>query len=269
MGKLLYLYGILPEEENVQNVWPEGKAAIDGKETPFLEKWEGIACVVTEVDEEEFGEEAMEKNSNDTSWIQEKAFHHHEALLDLQRRATILPMKFGTIFESKESLQSMIEEKRGFLVETLNKLEGKEEWNVKAYIDPVVFQDRVAETNENIKAKREEISAMSKGRQYLEKKKLDKVIEEERFREQERKAQEIHSMLREYSVESEKKKNWKKETTGRSDEMSLNAAYLIDRTYLDDFLNRFRSIENDLEGEGWLIEATGPWPAYHFATLDE
>ncbi|SIS69502.1 GvpL/GvpF family gas vesicle protein [Salimicrobium salexigens] len=269
MGKLVYLYGIIPEGHEIGEIWDSEKSAIEGESLPYIEDFGGLAAVVTDVSEEEFGETAMEENSNNTAWIQEKAFHHHEALLELQRHTTVLPMKFGTIFESVESLKQMIDEKEDHLQHTLQTLEGKEEWNVKAYINPKTFYERVAEANENVKAKREEIEQMSKGRQYLEKKKLDKFIEEEMFKDQEKKAEEMHDRLAGYSEDSERKKNWKKDVTGREDEMALNSAFLVVSEDLESFLDQIRDMEKEKEEDGWLIEATGPWPAYHFATMEE
>jgi len=73
--------------------------------------------------------------------------------------------------------------------------------------------------------------------------------------------------LESYSRDSTVKKNWNKDVTGRTEDMCWNSAYLFSTTNVDHVLKRITEIKSEAAQLGWEIEATGPWPAYHFANL--
>jgi hypothetical protein len=50
--------------------------------------------------------------------------------------------------------------------------------------------------------------------------------------------------------------------SGRDAEMVLNASYLVERERARDFAG----LVDTLGGNGFALELTGPWPAYHFVT---
>lgn len=58
-------------------------------------------------------------------WVKDKAFHHHETLIKLRERTTIIPMKFCTIYQSENSLGDMVSTYAGDWVQLLDNLKEK------------------------------------------------------------------------------------------------------------------------------------------------
>ncbi|GGF17427.1 protein gvpL [Halobacillus andaensis] len=266
MSQLFYLYGIISSSNDQKNLFSSYQG-IDKKHELEVKEYGELSAVFCYVDEEEFGEEVLEEKTNQMEWVQEKAFHHHEMLIKLRENATIIPMKFCTIYKTEQNLQSMIDSYHQQMKDLLQQLEGKEEWNLKIYCDRDKLTENVGDHNLNIKKKKEEIAQLSKGRQYLESRKLDQYIQQEVEKEQEQFSSKIHDQLTEYSVDDTVKKNWNRDVTGRDEEMCWNSAYLVPIEKVESFLALVTEAKKTHQEAGWIFEATGPWPAYHFAKL--
>ncbi|MFC2948865.1 GvpL/GvpF family gas vesicle protein [Virgibacillus sediminis] len=266
MGNLIYLYGIIPEREEHTDPLPACKG-LDGEHDTYSLLLDGIEAVVCELDAEEYGEEQLKQKTEDPNWLHEKAFHHHEALMKLYEKYSVIPMKFCTIYSSEESLKNTLEPHKERIQELFGEIEGKEEWILKIYCDANKIKETVAARNDNVEAKREEISKLSPGRQYLEKRKLDQLIDQEAEREKHRFSENIHENLKEMSADTEVKKNWNRDVTGRQEEMCWNSVYMLKKDEVEDFLEKVKQQQEQWKDDGWIMEVTGPWPSYHFAKI--
>ena len=155
-----------------------------------------VTAIVCHLDPTTYSEETIsDKINNDMEWLQEKAFHHHETVQQLAKQYTIVPLKFCTLYKNEESLRATVEKNRTKLKETFDLLDGNEEWNLKIYCDDEQIKQQVSESNPVIKAKRDEISALPRGRQFFEKKKMDELINQELEDEKNRFCENIHEKL--------------------------------------------------------------------------
>ncbi|WP_067726050.1 GvpL/GvpF family gas vesicle protein [Oceanobacillus damuensis] len=266
MEKLIYLYGIIPAEENDSSPLPSLKG-LDGESEVYSIPFGEIEAVVCELDAAEYGEKELEKKTNDANWLHQKAFHHHEALMKLYEKYPIIPMKFGTIYSGAESLKNTIDSHKPNMIELLDGITDKEEWIMKIYCEADKVKDAVAGHNETIETKKEEIASMSPGRQYLEKRKLNQLIDQEAEKEKQTFSEKIHDELAALSVDNEVKKNWNKDVTGRVEEMCWNSVYLLEKSAVEDFISVIKKLQEKWTESGWQIEVTGPWPSYHFAKI--
>ncbi|MEC5424504.1 GvpL/GvpF family gas vesicle protein [Virgibacillus sp. C22-A2] len=264
MDKLIYLYGIIPA--NADNAIPPMKG-IDEHNPIFTIPFGEIEAVVCNLDEAEYREKELEAKTNNMEWVHEKAFHHHEALMTLYEIFTIIPMKFCTIYSGKDSLQNTIVEHKPKMIELLDVIAGKEEWIMKIYCDNSKLKENVAEDNPTIASKREEIELLSPGRQYLEKRKLDQLIEQETDKEKDSFSSRLHDQFAQFSTDSEVKKNWNKDVTGREEDMCWNSVYMLEQSTVEDFLANVQKAQDKWKSSGWFIEVTGPWPSYHFSKI--
>ncbi|WP_181347939.1 GvpL/GvpF family gas vesicle protein [Thalassobacillus sp. CUG 92003] len=265
MSDLIYLYGIVPNHPG-QNECPAFKG-LDQTHEVYTLSYGTLAAVVCTLDGGEYSEEALKEKSNQMEWVQEKAFHHHEALLTIREALPVVPMKFCTIYASRSSLTEMIESHKEKLVDLLARLEDKEEWNLKIYCDTAKLKEEAEAHNLTIQAKRDEIATMSPGRQYLEKRKLDQVADEEVEKEKDAFCTDFHEELKAFCEDSTVKDTWNKQVTGKDVEMCWNSAYLLATQDVEQFLATITKMKEQSSPSGWQIEATGPWPAYHFANL--
>ncbi|PYZ94633.1 gas vesicle protein GvpL [Salipaludibacillus keqinensis] len=266
---LIYVYAFLPEKEattknlgDIQGIDPE-------KHVELFTSNE-LTAVICRVSPEDFAEENFKRNVEDMKWLQQRAFHHHELMNTLHDTFTIIPLKFGTIFENEDRLIEMVTQYNEEMKEILSQVKGKEEWNLKIFADHKVFSEKVITDNADIEAKKQEISEMSKGKQFFARKKLDQFIEDQIQVEIEKKCSGIHDQLVKLSQNAEVKKNWDQKVTGREDAMAWNCVYLLQSGENVETFNQIiqgYQDRSDEEKEGLRFESTGPWPAYHFANF--
>ena len=77
---------------------------------PYFVYHQGLYAVVSEVREDEFGEENLKKNLANLEWIKQKASIHEQVIEEVMKDACVIPFKFGTIFNNEDNLKTMLEE---------------------------------------------------------------------------------------------------------------------------------------------------------------
>lgn len=267
MGDLIYLYGLIPTEEMTEQSFPSFKG-FDGEREIYTLSFGSTTAIVCQLNAEEYSEESIkEKINNDMEWLQEKAFHHHETVVSFSKLYTVVPLKFCTIYKNEDSLKSSVQTNQDKLKSAFSLLAGNEEWNLKIYCDDSLLKDQVSKSNPAIEAKRAEINDLPKGRQFFEKKKLDKLIESELEEEKTRISEKIHFQLKEFVLQGNVKRNWSKDVTGKDENMTWNSVYLIPKSDVEPFLEKIQQYEKDMKETGWQFAASGPWPAYHFSSF--
>ncbi len=168
----LYLY-CLRKDRGIRPVPLKG---IDGEGEVFALPFRELEAIVSEVSLEKFAsEEVQRKAQEDLNWIKEKALLHarviQEAMNQDTPRCALIPMKFGTIFKDAEGLKQALEEHYSWTMEVLERVWGKQEWSVKAYLeDRKAFEEQVKEKSDFVKEKQREIASLPEGdgsRQHL------------------------------------------------------------------------------------------------------
>jgi hypothetical protein len=267
MSDLLYLYGLIPTNEANDQSLPS-ITGFDGESELYTITVGDVTAIVCNLDSGKHSEEELkDKIENDMEWLQEKAFHHHETVLMVSKMYTIVPLKFCTLYKSEDSLKSSIEGNRNKLESTFSKLKANEEWNLKIFCNDKRLREEISESNPAIEEKRKEISELPKGRQFFEKKKIDKLIDNELENEKNRVCVEVHEKLKEQALEGSVKKNRGKNVTGRQENMAWNSVFLIAEDKVDNFIGEVNRFKEELEKTGWSFEASGPWPPYHFSSF--
>ncbi|WP_409303435.1 GvpL/GvpF family gas vesicle protein [Peribacillus sp. SCS-155] len=266
MGGLIYLYGLIPTKEGTEKSFPSFKGF--DTEDVYIIPIGNITAIVCTLNSDKYSEESIkDKINNDMEWLQAKAFHHHETVMALSKIFTIIPLKFCTLYNNQDSLKTAVLSNETKMMDTFALISGNEEWNLKMYCDDQVLKERVSLGNPVIEAKRAEISQLPKGKQFFEKKKLDKLIESELEEEKNKISEKVHSHLTEFALKGNVKRTWSKDVTGRKDNMAWNSVYLISESKVEKFLEQIQQYEKEMRETGWRFEASGPWPAYHFSSF--
>lgn len=267
MENLIYLYGLVPKEEALERSLPEVKG-FDGEGNLYTIPINNTTAIVCELNANDYSQATIEdKMSNDMEWLQEKAFHHHETISSLHNNYTFIPLKFCTIYKNETNLRETIQESEYKVEESFNLLVDKEEWTLKIYSDDNKLKEQIGTNNKAIEEKRKEISDLPRGRQFFERKKIDSLVDKELEKEKDRIGESLHDKLKKYAVDNSIKKNWGKDVTGLQDDMTFNSVYLLPKEKVDDFVTEIEEAEKELGDLGFRIEATGPWPAYHFSSF--
>lgn len=267
MSTFIYLYGLIPTRE-IEDASFDSFIGIDGVHIVYALPLDSTTAIVCELDETDYSEEALqERMNNDMEWLQEKAMHHHEALLVLHSQYTLIPMKFCTIYKNIENLAGKMEKSQEDIHQLFAKLKGNQEWNLKIYCDDSVLKEHVMSHNATIAAKQEEISQLSPGKQFFQKRKLDLWVQKELEEEKNKICRQLHEEISQLALADKVKRNWNKEVTGRNVDMSWNSVYLLQSDSVETFLQDIQEKKRVYAEHGWTLEASGPWPAYHFVSL--
>ncbi|WP_054635012.1 GvpL/GvpF family gas vesicle protein [Thalassobacillus sp. C254] len=265
-SKLIYLYAFIPTEEYEENPLPHLKG-IDPQHSMECIVFDQITAITCLVKHEDFSEEVLQKKVENMGWLQDKAFHHHEKMNALHNRYTVIPLKFGTLYENEDRVKEVMDTNKEGIMAQFIKLKNQQEWNVKIYTAKKKFIEEVEVSSPEIEKKKQEIKDLPRGKQYFEKKKMSQFVENEADKEIDRFCECFHEQMTSYSKEEEVKKNWERNLTGRKDDMCWNGAYLIPKEKVEQTLAFIKKIKDD--HENFTFEITGPWPAYHFSNFTE
>jgi hypothetical protein len=183
----------------------------------------------------------------ETSKLDEKSVLEHARVVSQSfRTATVLPFRFGTIFDTEDAIRQAVRSNRRTFCESVARLRGKSEMRIKltvrdgslrgAQLEEIVLPDTV-------------------GREYLTK------LREKASRDRER-----QTKARALSVQVHKLFNPLEEEVSckrvDADGMLLDIAHLIDTKSIEKYQNRYSTAAKQLKNCQMVV--TGPWPPYHF-----
>lgn len=257
-----YVYGITAKNALRQIEEPGLKE--EGK--IYFVSYKDIKAVVSKVPLSEFGQEILKAKVKDTKWLELKMKAHERVNERIMLTQTVIPLKFGTIFQTEENLRKMLEEKYLNFKFLLEKLRNKQEWAVKVYIDTDVMREKVVKRLPQIRELEKEISTKPPEATSA-KKKRERLIEEA-----------IEEKALQYSYQIYKKlRNWaedaftgalllSKELAAGKTAMILDAAYLVDIKKRDKFFKEFEDLKKEFMTHGLVLEYSGPQPPYSFVS---
>jgi Gas vesicle synthesis protein GvpL/GvpF len=245
-----YVYCVVPAGATVRL---DGVRGVD-PERPIETVREGdVAAVTGWVSLAEFGAEPLKRNLNDLDWL-ERTARAHQAVLDRALASgAIVPLRMCTVFAGDDHVRAMLRREHEALSGALTRLRGRQEWGVKLMAD-------VRRLHE---AARDEAEPAS-GRAYLERKGRERREEEETRRLATQAAEEVHAGLTAQAAAATLLRPQSRELTGRTGEMVLNGAYLVDGSRVEEFRAVAAAQAERQRPRGLELEVTGPWPPYNF-----
>lgn len=259
--KAIYVYGFIPSEEAVNKSFD--RVGIDGNDLLLISLGK-ISALASYVERDSFSEEQLEYLLQDPHWLQEKANHHHEILMDFFKDFAVLPLKFCTIYHDIQGIKQEVSLKEEQLQYLINLLKNKQEWSVKVYFQKDLLRNYVTAENERILSIRGEMDKASPGRKFFLKKRIEQEIEKELLNETHIIMKGLHRNLTIHSVQDRKKNIWSRQVTGRKDEMAFNYSFLIEKEKANEFKEEVIKFQKEYEKIGLVAELTGPWPPYDF-----
>lgn len=226
-----------------------------------------LCAIAGKVKGEEFGEEGLKRNMADLEWVKAKAGVHEKIIELFMVNTNVIPFKFGTLFNTNNSLRAMLDRYGEEFKAILGKLANKQEWGLKIYCDLEKLKAGLSNNETEILKIEDEIKSSPVGRSYFLRKKKDELIEETLSEKIDECSQESFELLKELSFEASINRLLPREVTERKDDMVLNSAFLVDKEEVSDFLNMVDTLKMHYEGKGFLVDCTGPWPPYNFCGL--
>ena len=181
-----------------------------------------------------------------TGKLDEKSVLEHARVVSQSfRTATVLPFRFGTIFDTEDAIRQAVRSNRRTFCESVARLRGKAEMRIKL----VVRDGSLREAMEEIEL------PDTVGREYLAK------LREKASRERERQTKaralsvQVHKLFNPLEEEISCKKV-------DADGMLLDIAHLIEHKSVEKYQNRYNTAAKQLKNCELVL--TGPWPPYHF-----
>jgi Gas vesicle synthesis protein GvpL/GvpF len=225
----------------------------------------GLTVLVSDVDLAEFGELALRRNLEDLAWLEAVARAHHHVIDAASGLFPLLPTRLATVYTSDESMATVLADRRGELLEALERVGGRVEWGVKAYAVPETERADAAPAESPAPAAAGN-GGRGAGLAYLKRRKAQLSARAEGWRSARAGARAVHSHLSRHAVLTRLHPPQSPQLSGNQREMMLNAAYLLDANNGTGFATQVAAAADahpELD-----LDLTGPWPPYSFTADD-
>jgi len=258
-GSGVYVYGVVRADTP-----PETFTAVRGVDPgqPVGLVGEGaVAAVVSTVSLDEFGADAIAENLRVADWVAAKVRAHDDVLAAAVGRTAVVPFRFGAIYGEEASVRSMLRE-RADLADRLDRLSGRIELGVKGYVDRDGVRALLA-AERGI-----DDDAPQSGRAYMERRRLDRELDDEIRERAARWATESHERLAAAADAARSSPARQDDAAPSGSQMFLNGAYLVREDDAERFRAALAELDEARRADGVSYEVTGPWPAYSFVGDD-
>jgi Gas vesicle synthesis protein GvpL/GvpF len=175
---------------------------------------------------------------------QKSGVDHARVIADCFQHSTVLPFRFGTVFNDDESLRKSIRSNQRQFQGNIDKLRGKTEMHLKIFVDDCCSHslDR-------------HVPAEGVGREYLSNLRENAA----RTRERQTRARAVSFQMHRLFMPLDEEVTCRLTESGK---MVLDIAHLIDRKYVERYQNKFASTSAMMRE--CQMQVSGPWPPYHF-----
>lgn len=182
------------------------------------------------------------------SLSQNAILEHARVVADCFRNTTVLPFRFGTVFESDDALRRAVRSNRKAFLTGVARLRGKAEMHLKL----VVKDGSVRPVLDDV------VLPQTTGGEYLIKLRERAV----RQRERQTKARAISVQVHKLFHPLEEEVSCKKINSGG---MLIDIAHLVNHKEIEKYQARYTSATRQLKDCELAI--SGPWPPYHFLPI--
>ena len=241
--------------------FPAGVTGVGGAAARPL-RAAGFVAVVAEVDESEFGADALHRNLEDLDWLERTARAHHAVIEAVARTHPVVPARLATVYSSAAAVEKMLHERAADFRQALARIAERSEWGVKAYVATPPGPDGPSGSPAEGSGR----AAPDTGAAYLQRRRKQLTEREDTRREAMVSAETVDAELARLSVSTRRYPPQAPDLAGRSATMVLNAAYLV----VDERADQFVAAVSELAARQPAVQLTltGPWPAYSFAAPD-
>ena len=190
---------------------------------------------------------------------QEHILKHEEVVEKLMEDFTVLPMRFHTLFNQEKDALLMMKEYCGDFRENLDRLRNKKEFGVRVIWPGDVKRNRIIDAYKKSNAGADmpdSSSVKSFVKEKFEEYKIDKEFEEEA----DKYIALIDNFFSRWACE-------KKIEKLKSENLLLNAFYLVEKEKEGDFKEAFERARDICICGDLKYLFSGPWPPYNFISL--
>jgi hypothetical protein len=284
MSDLCYCqYAFAQPECRVQEIGP----GVDPHFNVELIREGPVAAVVSRVKLDQFDPDRLQgKTAEDIRWLGKIAARHNEIICQAASSSAVLPLRLGTVFCSRDSLQAMLVRCRSTVAKFLQQLGNRQEWGVKLYLEKRRLELIPGHTGPppphylagtgpfsggkppSANQRRPENMVLSPsvtpGTSYLTQKRAQRDSRRELRANVHQTIQNVEQRLAGKAEHCCRIRNLLSDLTGRDEEMVFNAAFLLPSSALASWLETVQNVDREVSSKGLVLEVSGPWPPYHF-----
>ncbi|HJU93906.1 MAG TPA: GvpL/GvpF family gas vesicle protein [Pyrinomonadaceae bacterium] len=225
-----------------------------------------LAALVSRVSLATYNEDSLAEHLTDATWTAIRAMRHETVVEFVAKRASVVPLRFGTIYLERDGIEKMLTERSRGLEEIIEQLRGREEWGVNVYSDRAVLMSSITSVSPVLREMVERAQQASPGQSYLMQKKIEALKTDEVRAAVNRIVEQVEQRLREQSDDARRLRILKVETTEHG-ELKAKFAFLVKRSGFEEFRDAAERLAHENQAAGIQIELTGPWPVYNFVSL--
>jgi len=182
---------------------------------------------------------------NPTETLNQKAgVDHARVIADCFKHSTVLPFRFGTVFQDDEGLRKSIRSNQRPFQGNLERLHGKTEMHLKIHVD--------ACCNKELD---KHLPLEGVGKEYLSNLRENAT----RQRERQTRARAVSFQMHRMFSPLDEEVSCRMTDSGK---MLLDIAHLIDRKCVERYQNKFTTTSTMMRE--CHMQLSGPWPPYHF-----
>jgi Gas vesicle synthesis protein GvpL/GvpF len=222
-----------------------------------------LAAVVSRVPLSVYDEESLSTHLSDAAWTAVRAMRHEQVVEHFAKSASVIPLRFGTIYLERSRIERMLSDKGKELAEIIHRLHGREEWGVNLYCDRTVLLENIDSVSAPLREMIESAKQASPGQSYLLQKKIEATRADEARAEIGRASEKVESRLRAQSEGVARLRILKVEATEYG-ELKAKFAFLVRKMGFEEFRVEAENLARETEASGIRLELTGPWPVYNF-----
>jgi hypothetical protein len=174
---------------------------------------------------------------------QKSGVDHARVIADCFKQSTVLPFRFGTVFQDDEGLRKSIRSNQRQFQSNLERLHGKTEMHLKIGVD-----DCCRELEKHLPAE-------GVGKQYLAQLRESAT----RQRERQTRARAVSFQMHRMFAPLDEEVSCRVTESGR---MVLDIAHLIERKCVERYQNKYSTTSAMMRE--CQMQISGPWPPYHF-----
>jgi hypothetical protein len=181
---------------------------------------------------------------------QKAGVDHARVIADCFKQSTVLPFRFGTVFQDDEGLRKSIRSNQRQFQGNLERLHGKTEMHLKIHVDACCKEqiDHLGQV-----AKHAPLEGV--GKEYLSNLRESATRQRERQTRARAVSFQMHRMFNPLDEEISCRMT-------ESGKMLLDIAHLIDRKCVERYQNKYQTTSAMMRE--CQMQLSGPWPPYHF-----
>jgi hypothetical protein len=250
---MLYVYAITADHPHPLSSTLPGEGIVPDAPVRLLPCGH-LTAAASPVSEADFGADVILARLEDARWTELRVLAHQRVVDSLLPNATVMPMKFCTLFSGEAALQAALARNETALDAAVMRLRSAREWGVKLYW---------AGMGEAADAPAGQVGPGA-GVAFFQRKRDARRLHEEAEAALAQCVAASHRRLAQAARAAVANPVQPSAVHRRAGEMVLNAAYLVPRADEAEWRKHLAELERIYEDAGIRYELTGPWAPYNF-----